>query len=375
MEQKTPKVGNSLERFGGSSDKKRDTWMPSEADFRDALQIGVQDAAIRMLDSSGLKSKVDAVARWIEKHPLDLSEKEREEFRRYKTAVYSAFGDYTHASYKWEQRAPAMQRFRDRAQEFLRFAGIIEGQSYIKQFFLEESIHPLTPQEIQKKNDYFDQRYTAVVESKTRHRAWKDDESWDWESQFQVLIAVHKKTDITSRLPGSGDHYYLNGINLEHSDVEGWDNEGHRDEEENGSGRMHLSDIKYRVIQEVMQWLSQTKHPDFEKYKDLSIHNFQPRSLTGYDITHKRTKEIVLGVIQAYKKEKGRNLTREEHDGKFFFLPGSEEFKQITFAKGSLGKAQLYFLGNYFPNLRCTGIILKIQNETVSMMKYPLDKK
>src|SRR5260370_16739254 len=78
-------------------------------------------------------------------------------------------------------------------------------------------------------------------------------------------------------------------------------------------------------------------------------------------ITHTETKEVVFRAIEEYtekKLEAGEALTPDEKNGHFFFPSSSDEFNQITLGT-VLGKEKLFYLRNYLPKLRCTGVSLK----------------
>ena len=182
------------------------------------------------------------------------------------------------------------------------------GQRRIEKFYSDKNIHPLASQDIHRKNTEFDARYHDIRVS-TRYGGY-------------IIINVYRDKECHEAY-----YYYQNSIDLANRRIEGLDNQGELDTRDNGPGRMHLSDIKYRSLQEALKWLKNTNDSEFISYKSLSIGDFQPRSLSEKDITHEETKKTILGVIQAYKEKKlkaNEHLTQTENDGWFFFLSGQQ---------------------------------------------------
>jgi len=123
---------------------------------------------------------------------------------------------------------------------------------------------------------------------------------------------------------------------------------------------MRLSDIKYQTLRKALEWVKNSSDPRFENYKHMSIDDFYPHVLNGSYVKHEETKRTLRETIQIYTKQQlslGKNMTEQEKKGIFFFPADSKEFERIMLST-PLGKEKLFFLGNYYPHLRCTGVKL-----------------
>jgi len=339
-------TSSSLEKFRKSG-KQRDTQIASDEEFKDAIQTGILNAKTGGLTVREIKDRANVVSSWIEsnKDSLNLSQKEEETFRTYKKNIHDNFFD---ARYFIINKIKHTQSLMDNCYKYFEFGQIL--QDPVERLYFAKDIHSLRKEEIQQKNEYFDKNYNIKVAIGCDRHEWEFNTNL---YKLRIVIMVYNKE-------GNKNPPYRNAVNLDNYSIEGWNNMRFLDTLPDPK-RMHLSDIKYQILREALKWLKKTDNPDFQQYKNLSIDNFQPHSLSGNYITHLETKRTVFQVIEGYKRRKQNDdqpLTQEENDGIFFFPSGSNEFKQITF-ETILGKEKLFFLRNYFPDLRCTGVRIR----------------
>jgi hypothetical protein len=376
-------------RFSESSDNTsdKDLRKPFRIDKKhdpvslDRYQNAMRDAETKSLTSRDLKDKVNVISSWIGDHIDELSEKEKATHERLRKAVSDTFDGYQWAVRLRNTAAEKEQNFRDTTQEYLQFVRMLEDP--IERFYFAKDIHPLTLQEIQKKNDYFDEHYIVKCEAPS----WKEPKDWeltkDWKSpedtKIRYDVDYYKTIYWRSRInveiyDKESECPYENVISLKDGNIEAWNNNKNRDA--NATDQTHLSDIKYQALRKALEWARDADDP-FTKYKDLSIDNFQPRRLSGHMIVHREIQQTVFQTIEGYKQKAGQSLTQEENDGTFFFPSGGNEFHQIML-NTLAGKEKLFFLRNYFPDLRCTGVTLRVtlgKKPQVDEMEYHLEKK
>src|SRR5258708_18359848 len=256
---------------------------PTPASFNE-FQNARREAEAMNLDPRGLKDRANTVTSWIDTNTitLRLSEREKARLSDHQAAVHRAFKQYdSYTRIQGRDRSAAVQNFREKTQNYLEFVREIGRQHPVELFYLTKGIRPLTREEIQEKNRYYENRYYTLVRT----------------SNDNLIISVYNKNNPGSIL----DYYYSNSINLQDREIEGSDNLAWRDDQESGPGRMKLSNIKYQALRKGLEYLERTNEPQLERFKNLSIDNFQPNRLRGgHPIRHLDTKETVLDLIRSY---------------------------------------------------------------------------
>lgn len=353
--ERTPEINRPPERFRKSVEK-RNTQIASDNELESAIQTGIQHVMTGQLTIREIKDRANVVSSWIEgnKNRLILSGKEQQTFHSYRQEIHDTFFQ---SRYYVIGKADKIRLFKNACYKYFEFGKIL--QDPIERFYFAKDIRPLTLQEIQKMNDYLDEHYDIAVTPA------RDDHYHSWEPidirRSRISVTFHNK--------GEKNEPYANAISLANHSIEGWDNYGTYDTL--GSNRAHLSVIKHRTLQEAL--------------KASSIDNFQPRSLSGHNVKHPETERIVFQTIEDYKKNKqetGQPLTEDEKKEIFFFPANSTQFNQIALTP--VGKGNFRFLRNYFPDLRCTGIMIRIihppikdkwSHPNLSIIDFPLAKK